>query len=210
VFKKLFSGTSAEEVVIGEIAAHIRTLIAASEALHEGIEKNDPEKIASVSDLERDGDSIRRSIISHVFEGAFLPFIRPFICRFVEMADQVFDGIEDAAMLYGHAQPYVTGEIRTNVLKVAALNTQMCEMLQIAFGTLFSNGDLRDKSLAIRIYEKRIDEIKFDLLEQERMIQPASFWDGRTFARFIDAITQVSDVIEDASDYLQIINVSLR
>ncbi len=54
MFKKLFSGTSAEEVVIGEIAAHIRTLIAASEALHEGIEKNDPEKIASVSDLERE------------------------------------------------------------------------------------------------------------------------------------------------------------
>ncbi len=125
------------------------------------------------------------------------------------MADQVFDGIEDAAVLYGHAQPYVTGDIRANVLKVAALKPDVRNAADCLRYALFG-GDLRDKGLAIRIYEKRIDEIKFDLLEQERMIQPESFWDGRTFARFIDAITQVSDVIEDASDYLQIINVSLR
>lgn len=210
MFKKLFSGASAEKEVLGRIQEHISMLTSAAEALASGIEKNDPAMIASVSDLEREGDSIRRDIISRIFEGAFLPFLRPFICRFVEMADQVFDEIEDAAVLYGHAEPYVTGEIRDNVLKVAALNTQMCEMLVIAFETLFESGDLREKSLAIRIYEKRIDEIKFDLIELERKVEPATFWDGRTLARFIDSITEVSDVIEDASDYLQIINVSLR
>lgn len=210
MFKKFFSGTSAEQVVIERIAAHLRILTSAAEALHAGIEKDDPEMIETVSDLEREGDSIRREIISHIFEGAFLPFLRPFICRFVEMADQVFDELEDAAVLYGHAKPYVAGEIRENVLKVTVLNTHMCEMLLLAFQTLFSSGDIRDKSLAIRIYEKRIDEIKFDLLEQVRAVEPATFWDGRTMARFIDYVTQVSDVIEDASDYLQIINVSLR
>jgi predicted phosphate transport protein (TIGR00153 family) len=210
VFKKLFSSSSAEQIVIEKISTHIQTLISAAEALHDGIEKNDSAKIESVFDLEREGDSIRRDIISHVFEGAFLPFIRPFLCRFVEMTDEVFDEIEDAAALYAFAKPYITGEIRTNILKVAVLNAQMCEMLHIAFEALFSSGDLRDKSLAIRIYEKRIDEFKFDLLEQERTIQPLSFWDGRSCARFIDTMTQISDVIEDASDYLQIINVSLR
>ena len=210
MFKKLFSGGNPEQAVIDKISEHIRILSTAADALREGIEKNDLELIASVSDLEREGDSIRRAIVSHIFEGAFLPFLRPFICRFVEMADQVFDELEDAAVLYGHAEPYVKGEIRENVLKVAALNTHMCEMLLIAFETLFSSGDLREKSLAIRVYEKRVDEIKFDLLEQVRSVEPANFWDGRTLARFIDYMTQISDVIEDASDYLQIINVSLR
>lgn len=210
MFKKLFSGGNPEQAVIDKISEHIRILSTAADALREGIEKNDRELIASVSDLEREGDSIRRAIVSHIFEGAFLPFLRPFICRFVEMADQVFDELEDAAVLYGHAEPYLKGEIRENVLKVAALNTHMCEMLLIAFETLFSSGDLREKSLAIRVYEKRVDEIKFDLLEQVRTVEPASFWDGRTLARFIDYMTQISDVIEDASDYLQIINVSLR
>lgn len=210
VFKKLFSGARAEQEVIEKIQTHIRTLTAAAEALHAGIEQNDPALIDSVSDLEREGDSIRREIVSLIFEGAFLPFLRPFICRFVEMADQVFDEMQDSAVLYGHAKPYVTGAIRENVLKVALLNTHMCEMLLLAFETLFSIGDIRDKSLAIRIYEKRVDEIKFDLLEQVRAVEPATFWDGRTLARFIDYITDISDVIEDASDYLQIINVSLR
>ncbi len=210
VFKKLFSGGNPEQAVIEKIRQHIGILSSAADALREGIEKNDPELIASVADLEREGDSIRRAVVSHVFEGAFLPFLRPFICRFVEIVDQVFDDLEDASVLYRHSRPYVTGEIRENVVKIAALNTHMCEMLLIAFDSLFTGGDLREKSLAIRVYEKRIDELKFDLLEQVRAVEPATFWDGRTLARFIDYITQVSDTIEDASDYLQIINVSLR
>jgi len=210
VFKKLFSGGSPEQAVIEKIRLHIRILQQAADVFRDGVEKNDGALVASVADLEREGDSIRRKIISLIFEGAFLPFLRPFICRFVEMADQVFDEIEDAAALYPHSQPYLTGDLRENVVKVSVLNAHMCEMLLIAFEALFSNGDLREKSLAIRIYEKRIDELKFELIEQVRVVAPATFWDGRALARFIDYVTQVSDVIEDASDYLQIINVSLR
>ncbi len=210
MFKRFFSGGNPEQKVIGQISEHIRILSSAADVLREGIEKNDLDLVASVADLEREGDSIRRSIVSLIFEGAFLPFLRPSICRFVEISDQVFDDIEDASVLYRHAAPYVKGDLRENVLKIAALNTHMCEMLLIAFESLFSGGDLREKSLAIRVYEKRIDEIKFDLLDQVRTVEPATFWDGRSLARFIDYLTHVSDAIEDASDYLQIINVSLR
>ena len=36
------------------------------------------------------------------------------------------------------------------------------------------------------------------------------FWEGRILAEFVDGLTAISDVVEDASDYLHIINVSMK
>jgi predicted phosphate transport protein (TIGR00153 family) len=83
-------------------------------------------------------------------------------------------------------------------------------MLLIAFDTLFNKGDLREKTLAIRIYEKKVDEIKFDLISKLRKKEVKDFWEGRILSDFISYLTRISDVIEDASDYLHIINLSLR
>jgi uncharacterized protein Yka (UPF0111/DUF47 family) len=86
----------------------------------------------------------------------------------------------------------------------------MTEMLLIAFETLFGKGDLREKTLAIRIYEKQVDEIKFDMIKKLRDKEVKNFWHGKMLSDFISFHTRISDVIEDASDYLHIINISLR
>ena len=86
----------------------------------------------------------------------------------------------------------------------------MCEMLLIAFEALFGKWDLREKNLAVRIYEKKIDEIKFDLLKKLRKKEIKDFWEGKILADFISYLTHVSDVIEDASDYLTVIQMSLK
>jgi hypothetical protein len=86
----------------------------------------------------------------------------------------------------------------------------MCEMLLLAFETLSSREDLREKTLAIRIYEKKIDELKFDLLNKLRTKEVKGYWEGKILSDFISYLTQVSDVVEDASDYLYIISVSLK
>jgi predicted phosphate transport protein (TIGR00153 family) len=86
----------------------------------------------------------------------------------------------------------------------------MCDMLMIAFDTLFNKGDLREKTLAIRIYEKKVDDLKFDLIGKLRNKEVKNFWEGKTLSDFISYLTHISDVIEDASDYLHIINLSMR
>jgi len=100
--------------------------------------------------------------------------------------------------------------MQKDVNQVASLNLEMCRMLLISFEALMSGGDLREKALAIRVYEKKIDDIKFDLLADLRTIPVSDFWEGKTLSDFVSSLTSISDVIEDASDYLQVINVSLR
>ena len=90
------------------------------------------------------------------------------------------------------------------------MNTNMCEMLAISFAAMVNGEDLREKALAIRIYEKKIDDIKFSMLKEMRTIPVDNFWQGRTLAEFVSDLITISDMIEDASDYLQIINFSMR
>jgi predicted phosphate transport protein (TIGR00153 family) len=210
LLEKVFSGGKTEQRVIENIRKHIRTLCSASDCFKKAIEKQDKDLMFSVSDLEREGDSIRREIISTIYEGAFLPFLRPNICRFVEIVDEAFDALKDAAIASEYLEPKLDKETEDECIKIADINLKMCEMLLLAFETLFSKEDLREKTLAIRIYEKKIDELKFDLLNKLRTKEVKGYWEGKMLSDFISYLTQVSDVVEDASDYLYIISVSLK
>jgi predicted phosphate transport protein (TIGR00153 family) len=207
---KVFSGGKTEQKVIDNIKKHIKTLCSASDCFKRAIEKREKDLMLCVPDLEREGDAIRREIISIIYEGAFLPFLRPNICRFVEIVDEAFDVLEDAAHEFEYLDSKLDKEIEEECIKIADINLKMCEMLSLAFDTLFSKEDTREKNLAIRIYENKIDDIKFDLIEKLRRKEVKNFWQGKILSDFIAYLTHVSDVIEDASDYLYIMNISLR
>ena len=210
MLEKVFSGGKTEQRVIENIKKHIKTLCSASDCFKKAVEKQNKDLMLCVSDLEREGDSIRREIISTIYEGAFLPFLRPNICRFVEVVDEAFDTLKDAALAFDYLDPQPDKEIEDEYIKISDINLKMCEMLLLAFETLSSREDLREKTLAIRIYEKKIDELKFDLLNKMRTKEVKGYWEGKILSDFISYLTQVSDVVEDASDYLYIISVSLK
>ena len=209
MLKNIFGGKK-ELRVIENIRRHISILHSASECFKKAMETRSKNQMYCVPDLEREGDSVRREIISAIYEGAFLPFIRSNICRFVEIVDEAFDILEDAASEFEYLGPKLDEDIEDDCIKIADINLNMCDMLLIAFETLFGKGDLREKTLAIRIYEKQVDEIKFDLTRKLRKKEVKDFWEGRILSDFISYLTRISDVIEDASDYLHIINLSLR
>ncbi|MEW6053156.1 MAG: TIGR00153 family protein [Nitrospirota bacterium] len=209
MLKNVFGGNT-EQKVIDNIRKHMQILFSASGCFRNGLEAWDKAQMYCVADLEREGDSVRREIISTIYEGAFLPFLRTNICRFVEIVDEAFDALKDAAFEFEYLGPEIDREVREDCVKIADINRQMCEMLMIAFDTLFDKGDLREKTLAIRIFEKKIDDLKFDLISKLRKKEVKDFWEGRILSDFISYLTHISDVIEDASDYLHIINLSMR
>lgn len=209
MLKRVF-GDNTEQKVIDNIKKHMQILCSASECFKKGLQGWDKDQMYSVADLEREGDSVRREIISMIYEGAFLPFLRTNICRFVEIVDEAFDVLKDAAFEFENLGPKLDEEIREDCIKISDINQQMCDMLILAFDTLFNKGDLREKTLAIRIYEKKVDDMKFDLISKLRNKEVKDFWEGKTLSDFISYLTLISDVIEDASDYLHIINLSMR
>jgi predicted phosphate transport protein (TIGR00153 family) len=205
---KIFPHGKKEQKVIENMREHIHLLCRACETFRDAMEAQDLKLMRKVIELEREGDRIRREIISQIYEGAFLPYLRSNICTFVEIVDRVFDIIEDAAFQY--LDVTIPEAIADECNRVTFLNVRICEMLYITFEAMIQGDDLREKTLAVRIYEKKIDDLKFILLKEARKIPINNFWEGRILSEFLAALTTISDIIEDASDHLQIINVSMR
>lgn len=208
LIKKLLSKGKKEREVIENIRRHLKLLSTACEAFKSALEKNNRNLMRNVVDLEREGDSIRREIISNIHEGAFLPYLRPDLCKFVEIVDDVFDLLEDTASHYLDTE--IPDQIKGECVRVALLNVGICEMLLITFEAMLEGEDLREKTLAIRIYEKKVDDIKFSMVKEAREIPTRNYWEGKILSDFMLGLTMISDTIEDASDYLQMINVSMR
>lgn len=206
----IISGGKLEKKVIEDIKTHIRILYSASECFRNSLNVENKEGTFCVADLEREADSIRREIISTIHQGAFLPYVRPYICRFVEMVDEAFDTLEDAATEFRYVKEDFYKKIKSECESIAKINSEMCELLSIAFNTLTGKGDLKEKNLAIRIYEKKADDVKFEIIEKLKTLEITNFWDGKMVSDFVEHLTKVSDLIEDASDYLYIIEVSLK
>lgn len=207
-FKKIFSKGKKEDEVVREIRKHIKLLCTACGFFKTAIETGDRRLMRKVMHIEREGDSIRRDIISRIYEGAFLPYIRPDLCKFVEIVDSIFDLLEDTGYKYLDVKlPHL---LRGECIHVAFLNRRICEMLLITYEAMLMGEDLREKILAIRIYEKKIDDIKFDLIRDAQTIEITNFWEGEILSQFLSCLTSISDVIEDASDHLQVISVSMK
>ncbi|MBW2010495.1 MAG: TIGR00153 family protein [Deltaproteobacteria bacterium] len=205
LFKKIISPGKKEQKVLDNLLKHIKLLCSACETFQKAVNSK---LMRVVIDLERDGDIVKRQIISDVYDGAFLPYLRPDLCRFTIIIDEVFDLVEDAAFSYIDLK--IDESLIDDCIRVARLNCRMSEMLLISLEAMIKGGDLREKALAIRIYEKKVDDIKFDLLKKLRTVKVNSFWEGKDLSDFISSLTSISDIIEDAGDHLQVINVSLR
>ena len=206
--EKILSHGKKERYVIEDIRRHIELLCKACYVFRAAIEKQNRELMWEVIDLEREADSVRRQVISHIYEGAFLPYLRPDLCKFVEIVDEVFDVLKEAAFYC--VDNAVPEPLRDESIRVALLNYRMCDMLMSSFEAMLRGEDLREKTLAVRIFEKKIDDIKHDLLKEAEGVRIDNFWAGKTLSDFITNLTMISDIIEDASDHLQIINVSTR
>jgi len=211
MFDKIISGGKLEKKVIENIKSHIQIFCSSAQCFKNAIEKGDRESTFCVAELEREADSVKREITSTIYEGAFLPFIRPNICRFIEIVDDALGRLKDAAFEFRYLNPELYKIIFPECVKIAIINTNMCDLLYIAFESLLTKrNDLREKNLAIRVYEKEVDDIKVDILEKIRKVEIKNFWEGEIISNFIENITEVSDLIEYASDYLYIIEISLR
>jgi predicted phosphate transport protein (TIGR00153 family) len=208
IFDRILSHGKKEREVVEDIRRHIQLLCQACDTFRNSLEKRDRNLLWEVVEMEREADSVRREVISHIYEGAFLPYLRPDLCKFVEIVDEVFDLVKETAFYCMENE--IPDPLRDESIRVALLNFRMCDMMLISFEAMLKGEDLRERTLAVRIFEKKIDDIKLNLVHEAKQVPIDNFWAGKAISDFLTNLTMISDIIEDASDHLQIINVSTR
>jgi len=210
MLEKLLGGGKLEKKALENIKNYLQIFISAQECLKNLFLTENLEKSYCIENLEREADSVRREIISTIYEGAFLPYIRPNLCTFIEITEKAFDFLKTCAFEFRYFDKKFYQTIKEEVLRIANINIEMAEILYRAFQSLMEKNNLREKNLAIRIYEKKVDEIKLDLIEKVRQKEITNFWEGKNIDEFLNALVKISDIIEDASDYLYILDISLK
>jgi len=206
--KRLFAG-SREREVIKLFKEHLNSVKLSCEAFAKAIETDDKTLLNEVCELEKTGDAIRREIALKLYEGAFLPVMRGTLYKLAETVDEILDTLENVAIDYVRLAS-LDSDVRELCVKVANLNTKMSVNLMEAFEALGGKADLSDKTIKIRAREREVDAIKHEIYRKLIKKEVSNFWEGKILSDFIDNLVKVSDIIEDAADLIQILNVSLR
>ena len=136
--------------------------------------------------------------------------MRGTLYKLAETIDEILDTLENVAVDYVRLVSELDSDVRELCVKVAILNTKMSVNLMEAFEALGSKADLSDKTIKIRAREREVDAIKHEIYKKLINKEVSSFWEGKILSDFIDGLVKVSDIIEDAADLMQILNVSLR
>ncbi|RLI80003.1 TIGR00153 family protein [Archaeoglobales archaeon] len=206
--RKLVLGGEKENQVIEKMREHLSYVKEANELLKVMIEKDDKELAREICELEKHGDIVRRDIALFLYEGAFIPGLRANLYRFAEIVDEIIDEVEDTSMAY-ILIPKLDDDIRKDCLRVADINVKMSDDLIATFECLQNACELKDKTLVIRVREEEVDGIKGQLYKKMIKKDVRSYWEGETLSNFIRHLVNISDLIEDAADIIQILNVSL-
>lgn len=207
MFKRFFSPGKNEQLVLKEIRAHLVLLERACRCLEKFLTTYNRSLLEEIVEIEREGDIVRRDILTILYKGAFLPYLRPSLYRFVEIVDETLDLVEDEARLLEFVS--IPSFLKDDALQIAVLNTEMVSMLIIAFDTFVAGNDLQEQILAIRVYEKRIDDLYHDLFSRLIEVSVPNYWQGRGLADFFSFLVKLSDLIEDAADVLSLIHLSM-
>ncbi len=67
---------------------------------------------------------------------------------------------------------------------------------------------LKEAAIVVRMLEKEADTLKHSVLELVTGLK-LDFWDGLFTFNFIESIEEISDVVEDTMDTLQVVVLSL-
>lgn len=198
----------AEERVVNGIAQMLNLALLACEALKRAVEDKNKALLEEVFRFERDGDDIRRNITQEIYQGAFLPYLRPNIFRLVESVDEILNTAEESAMNFQKIENLKFVEIE-EIFSILELNIRICSVLSKNFSSFLKEPErLREGVIVIRLMEKEADNIKFAIFEKLKEIE-IDFWNGYFLANFVDSLERISDVAEETMDLLQIILLSL-
>jgi predicted phosphate transport protein (TIGR00153 family) len=168
----------------------------------------------SVDRLEDEADNIRRSIISSLGEGAFLPILRGDIHSLVSLVDDIAGLAEDLTDMALGERPHIPDELIPGIQEIAEKTAGQCQQLCDINVEFLSKARLRSERIAKQIHavmtaEHNIDEIEWRLT-RALFDSNLPLADKQHAKQFITRLTLISNKIEDASDQVSELTIKMQ
>ena len=176
-----------------------------SEAIHENCDY-----------AETEADILRRKIGDYLYSGAFLPIERKDIYMLTEYVDKIANKAEAASEVVVYQRPDIPEDYKEAFRKINNTLDKMFRFLQEAV-RLFAPEETLDSQetlTEIREHISAIGVMESEIDKEEEALMRAVFSSELPLSkkiqieRFLSRIAEVSDVIEDAADRLNILVIS--
>ncbi len=212
----IFGGkeTSVFEAMDAHLDAVMESLVA-FRALMEAYLEGDLEKAKAfereVSELESKADTLRRSIETMLYEGAFLPTNRGDYVRLSELIDQVADAAESASHTLILAKPRVPGELKDEILKLVDAAIETYSLLVKAVKALNDDVDgAISLSKAVEDSEELADGVEYDVKAKVFESETITTYAKIIWNQILTKIGDIADRAEDASDQVMLVGIKRR
>lgn len=207
-----------QALVINQVDDVKRTLLAMeafmrAETTAETVPETLRALMQAVCDAERDADISLRAMIDSMQGGRYLPSTREDIISIATRCDKVANKCESVAknIVFRHFRFPV--EYAADIREIMAITVAQFDVLESAIGMLFSKlGALqRDHSILdeIRHMESRVDVIE-DKLHEAIFDTDLSLAEKLLAEEVLDMLCDVSDIIEDIADKIQIMLIARK
>ena len=181
--------------------------------LNSGVSEDTVDLYHKIDLLEHDADATRREIVSNFLEGTLLAQTRKEILQLVESADKIANKLQDIARQLVYEKAEFPDWVKEDVIEIVKLTKEQIGKLLKILEFLFDDYDILIKDPTI-LQEIKDMEGKVDVVEL-RAIKKIYDSDIQLSMKnyikyFISKIADISDLIENISDAIQIMIVFRR
>ena len=159
---------------------------------------------------EKEADTVRRAIVNEFLNGSMLPQTRTELLRIVELVDGVPNKAQDLSRQLLYENVTFPDNLKEDVKSMVELTRKQLDSLSHAIELLFSNYEilLKDSALLeeVKDYEGRVDDEEL-LLIRSIFAMDIPLAEKNHMKYFVSKIADVSDLIEDIADEVQIMVV---
>lgn len=160
--------------------------------------------------IESEADQKRRDIIHLLYEGAFLPIHRQGLIRFVDLQDKIADKAESCCDFTLCQRPEIPPEFKKNLLELVEHSIATFSPMKEAVANLFDDFSIvRAKVVDMNRLESEVDVYEWEIAHQIFMSK-LPLAQKMHLGEFIWHITEISDIIEDSADCLEILVIQKR
>ncbi|UCE54001.1 MAG: DUF47 domain-containing protein [Desulfobacterales bacterium] len=158
--------------------------------------------------IESEADIIRYGIRDKLYSGAYLPLLREDIYKLIESVDKVGNAGEACSDFFLNQRPLIPDEMKSHFLAIAQESLGIIDPLKLAVLCYFKGECkievVREHTKEVGMQESRVDKLEWDLTKEIFISTSLDFAHKHHLKNCLDAIVEVSDRAEDASDQLEL------
>ncbi len=175
--------------------------------LNQGVNDEYEDLVGRVTQVEEDGDDLRREIETQMTTHTLIPELREDVLSLIEQVDEVTNLYEAVVYSFYIQRPEIAAEYRDDFAELTKMVLKAAEAMVTAARAFFRDlTAVRDQVKKVQFYESEADKVT-TRVERQIYASQLDLAHKMHLAQFLDRLDNIADTAEDIGDRLSILTI---